>query len=395
MYLKIKRNLTSLIILLSICFVLTANIKAQEQVTEEQIAEAVNLVRQNRYIDALPLLEKIALAFPNNGEIWADYGIAVVMNAVTINDAAERKKEMEVGIKVLQRAKKLGTENTRALYFLDEFEDFDGTDNFSNANTEVEKALREGEAHFGRGEYDLAFKAYEKAHKLDPKNYEAVLFMGDCFYAQKKYKEAEVYFEKAVKINPEMESGYRFWGDALLYQEKHEAALEKFLDALLVAPFSRMTWDSLGRWAEKTDAKYEPIAVAPPGNESFGSIEIKSNLLKADDGTKFWSHYDETIKKQMTAKSAAGNTDFSLADETAAWKNVADNFRKAMKKGDVKYPDQNLINLLKLDDENLIEPYILLLRPRENFGEDFVAYSKEKPAKIKQFVRMYILNLEK
>ena len=394
MYTNIKKTISSLSLLVCLGFALAMDAAGQERTLEEQIAEARRLVNENRYIDALPLLEKIALVYPNNGEIWADYGIAIMSNAVTINDPAERRKEMTLGIKVLQRAKKLGTENTRALYFLDEFEDSDGTDNFSAENSEVEKALREGEAFFGRGEYDSAFKAYEKAHKLDPKNYQAILFMGDCFYAQRKYKEAEVYFEKAVKLNPEIESGHRYWGDALLFQEKYDAALDKFLDALLVAPFSRLTWDSLQRWSEKAKANYAPVSIIPPGNESFGTVEIKPNMLKNDDGTIFWKFYNETVKKQMTVKAAAGG-DFKFADEVAAWKSVADNFRQAMKKGDVKYPDRNLINLLKLDDKNLIEPYILLVRPRENFGEDFVAYSTEHPGKIKQFVRLFILNLEK
>jgi tetratricopeptide (TPR) repeat protein len=351
------------------------------------------MVDENRYIDALPLLEQIILSYPDDAEMWADFGIAIMSNAITLTDAGERKKEMERGIKALQRARNLGTTSTKALYFLDQFEDFDGVDNFSNKNPEVEKALRQGEAHFGRAEYDLAFKSYEKAFKLDPKNYEAVLFMGDCFYAQKKYKEAEPYFAKAIEINPEVETAYRFWGDALLYQNKFPESLDKFLEGLLLEPFSRMSWDGIRRWATRAGANYKIIKITAPGGKDFGPLVINESLLKVDDGTDKWKFYDLAIKERIATKDGK-NPEFLLRDEVQAWKKVADAFRQGVKSGEIKYPDSNLTNLLKLDDKDLLEPYILLLRPQDTFGDDYVNYRQKNPAKIKQFVKEFILNLK-
>lgn len=385
--------LTSLFIFICLSFSLVGTAISQDESIEALTREARKLVDENRYIDALPLLEKIILSYPNNGEMWADFGIAIVSNATTMTDTAERKKEMERGIKALTRAKKLGTTNTRALYFLDQFEDFDGTDNFSNDNPEVEKYLREGEAYFGRADYDAAFKSYEKAYKIDPKNYEAVLFMGDCFYAQKKYKEAESYFIKAIEINPDVETAYRFLGDAYFYQNKDQEALDKFLEAVLIEPYSRMTWDSLRKWAGKTNANYDLIKIVPPGSEEYGSIKINESLLKAEDGTDKWKLYNETVKDLMANKSAT-DLEFTLSDEIKAWRRVADAVRVDMKSGKIKYPDQSLINLLKLDDKNLIESYILLLRPQDSFLENYVSYRKENRQKMKQFIREFILNLK-
>jgi tetratricopeptide (TPR) repeat protein len=388
----IDKKLFSASLFLSVCLGLSLTVTsfAQDQTIAELTREARELVDQNRYIDALPLLEKIILSYPDNAEMWADFGIAIVSNAVTIPDPEERKKEMVRGIKALTRAKQLGTKNVRALHFLDEFENFDGGDNFSDDNPEVEKAMREGEAFFGRGEYDKAFQSYEKAFKLDPKNYGAVLFMGDCFYAQRKYKEAEPYFAKAVEIDPDMEMAYRYWGDALLYQDKHDEALDKFLEAMIVEPFSRMSWDSLRRWAGKTGADYAPIKIAPPGGGDYGSVKFDKTLLKAEDGTDKWLVYDEKIRERLTA----GGEAFNLSDETAAWKAMAEAFRRDMKTGKIQYPDRSLINLLKLEDKNLLESYILLLRPRESFGDDYDTYRKGNKTKIKQFVREFILNLK-
>ncbi len=385
--------LTSLILFVCLGFSSAKSVFAQDKSIRELTLEARRMVDENRYLDALPLLEQIVLSYPDNGEIWADFGIAIISTATTINDTVERKKELERGVKALLRAKKLGTKNPRALYFLDEFENSDGTDNFSNKNPEVEKALRKGELYFGRGEYDKAFKYYETAHKLDPKNYEAMLFMGDCFYVQGKFKESEKYFAQAVEINPEVESAYRYWGDALMSQNKNAEGLEKFLDAFIRDPFSLLSWNNLKNWAERTKANYEPIIIAPPGVEEYGTLDINEKLLKTDNGTDRWLLYNRNIAEQM-AKKTATDQSFTLADEIKAWRAVADAVRRDIKSGKIKYPDQNLVNLLKIDDENLLEPYILLLRPQGTFGDDYVAYREKNPQKIKQLIRKFILNLK-
>lgn len=387
------RILTSLILFFCFSFSLANTAFAQDKSIRELTLEARKMVDENRYLDALPLLEQIILSYPDNGEMWADFGIAIISNATTMTDATERKKELERGVKALLRAKKLGTNNSRAMYFLDEFENSDGTDNFTNKNPEVEKALRKGELYFGRGEYDEAFKHYETAHKLDPKNYEAMLFMGDCFYVQGKFKESEKYFAQAVEIDPEVESAYRYWGDALMSQNKNAEGLEKFLDAFIRDPFSRLSWENLKNWAARTKANYEPIKIAPPGDEEYGTLEINEKLLKAEDGTDKWLVYNQFVAEQMTKKTNSKQV-FTLADETNAWKAVAEAVRKDIKSGKIKYPDQSLTNLLKLDDENLLEPYILLLRPQNTFGDDYVVYKEKNPQKIKQFIRKFILNLK-
>lgn len=389
----IEKFTFKLTILLCLVFASNSFVFPQNNSIQEQRQQATELVNQNRYIDALPILEKIMLSYPNDAELWAHFGIAIMTNASAITDAETRKTEQERGVKALTRAKELGTTNTRALHYLDEFRDGDVEDNFSNENPEVEKALREGEAFFGRGEYEEAFKAYERAHKIDPNNYEAVLFMGDCFYAQKKYKEAEPYFAKAVKINPNIEMAYRFWGDALLYQDKYDESLEKFLDALILEPFSRMSWDSLRRWAVRSESNFSLVRIIPPGSEIVGSVKINENLLNEENGTAHWKLYSKTASEQ-SAEKAGLNQRYSLSDEIQAWRNVAQAVRKGIKDGNIKYPDQSLVNLIKLDDKGLLEPYILLLRPQPTFGEDYADYSEKNREKLRQFVKEFILNLK-
>lgn len=66
-----------------------------------------------------------------------------------------------------------------------------------------------------------------------------------------------------------------------------------------------------------------------------------------------------------------------------------------MKTGKVKYSDQNLPNLVKLDDAGLLEPYILLVRADESIIEEYDAYRAKNRDKLKRFVFEYLLGQSK
>jgi tetratricopeptide (TPR) repeat protein len=365
-------------------------ISAQDEEIDPDREEAVRLINENKYLEALPILEKIILSYPNDADLWAHFGIAIISNSIILETPEERKEEQARAVKALKRAQQLGTDNLRALDLLDQFEDADGTDNFMAADPEVEKALREGEAFFGRGEYEDAYKAYERAHKLDPKNYEAALFMGDCFYARKMYKEAEPWFAMAAALDPDREMAHRFWGDALLEQKKFREAREKFIDAAIADPYGRMSWSSLNQWAETSGGSFGFYEVVPPGNEVGGTIVVDEKLLRTEDGTIHWREYSRTRNRlEPGAEVPTFKTDI------AAWKSVAAAFRKDLKEGRVRYPDAGLVKLLRIDDEGLVEVYVLLQRPYPHFSDYYPEFKKNNRAKIRDFIIRYILFADK
>lgn len=398
---KLSRRLKlsqELFILLCLGFCCVVSAKAQDNTFGKNLtaqrAEAVRLVGENRYLDALPILEKIAPLLAEDKEIWADYGIAVLTNSGTLPTPEARRKERLRGREILLKAKQLGMNNVLALHFLEQIPaDGGGGDNLSGDNPEIEKALREGETFFGRGDYDKAFAAYERAYKINPKSYEAVLFMGDSLYAQKKYKESETWFAKAVAIEPNREGAYRYWGDALMFQKKVREAGDKFVEAFVAEPFSRLTLDRLGRWINESGAAYAPIEIVPPGNEPIGELKIDENLLKTGDGTIYWKLYSDTRKAQILETSEK-NRRHTLAKEAVAWRKVADAARRDIKTGKLKTPDRSLQNLIKIDDAGVLEAYLLLKRPHQDFGEDFFEYREKNRAKFKQYVTEYLLGLK-
>jgi tetratricopeptide (TPR) repeat protein len=364
---------------------------AQDEEIDPEREEAVRLINENKYLEALPILEKIMLSYANDADLWAHFGIAIIANSIVLATPEERKEEQARAVKALKRAQQLGTDNVRALDLLDQFEGADGTDNFMAAEPEVEKALREGEAYFGRGEYEDAYKAYERAHKLDPKNYEAALFMGDCYYARKMYQEAEPWFAKAVELGPEREMAHRFWGDALLEQKKFAEAREKYINAAIADPYGRMSWSGLSRWAESSGGKFGFYEITPPGNEIGGTIEIDGKLLRQEDGTIHWREYVRTLDKLELGEAPADSDVPKFKTDIAAWKSVAAAFREDLKEGKIRYPDAGLVNLLKVEDEGFLEAYELLQRPYPHFSDYYPEFRKDNRGKLRDFIIKYML----
>lgn len=369
---------------------LTAQVS--KDVIASERAKAMAFASQNRYLDAYPILDKIAPALPNDAEVWAHYGLALMARSVTVNDPIQRKFERRRAYEALQKAKRLGTEDVRALNHLDQLPPDGGDDdNFSAANPEVEKALREGEQYFGRGEYDRAFATYEKAHKLDPNNYEAILFMGDSLYAHGKYALSEPWFAKAAAIAPNREQAYRFWGDALLAQRKFKEAAAKFIEAFIAAPYSRHSWDNLDRLAKDLGKPFDIKRIFPPGTSDFGGINIDPAQLSEKDGTKFWLKYAEThdswrreIFKRQNPRAPTYRR--SLKEEVAALTAVAEAAKLAIKNGSLKEPHHSIVNLIAFHEQGALEPYVLFFLADEDVSEDYDGYREVNRDKLRRFL---------
>jgi tetratricopeptide (TPR) repeat protein len=378
-----------LLLLIAMTFSPAVRGQVQKPSLETERAKAMTLIEANRYLDAFPILEKIAPQLPNDVDVWAHFGIALASRSGTLTDAVQRKFERKRAYDALSKAKALGTTHVMALSMLDQLPaDGGDDDNLSALDPRVESALREGEGFFGRGEYDKAFAAYEKAYKIDPKNYEAMLFMADSLYAQKKYAESEPLFAKAAVISPDREMAYRFWGDALLAQNKTKEATEKFIDAFIADPYSRNSWDNINKLTQKAGKPFDVKGVFPPGTEDFGGIAIDATKLAESDGTALWRKYSETRDSWKTIFKQQNPTEVyrrSLKEESAALRAVADAAKAAIKSGSLKNPHHSITNLIGLVESDLLEPYILVFLPDEGLAQDYEAFRRANRPKLRQF----------
>ncbi|HEX9927302.1 MAG TPA: tetratricopeptide repeat protein [Pyrinomonadaceae bacterium] len=352
------------IIFLFLIVFLTVNIAvAQNRQNDKELTQALEFVKQNRLIDALPLLEKSSVRYPDDAEIQAHLGVAILVNAATLKVEEARKKEVARAGIVLRKAKKLGTENIIALHYLDKIEDGDDVGvAFDASSKEVEDAIREGEGFFNRGEYEKALVAYERAFKLDPKSYDAAVFAGDSFYAQKKYKESESWFAKAVAIDANREQAFRFWADALVHQGKTKEALVKFADAFIADPNSRLVADTFLKAVKNFGDRRSSPFVVIPSKENESEIVIDAALLKESDGTASWHRFSDIRKTQIENfnKVANGRTFSStVSEDVEALKAVALAARGFAQKNKSLALDKSLENLIKLDSLGMLDVYTI------------------------------------
>lgn len=391
--LRIQTFLIIIFVLFSVEFVL-----AQKMQEDEEFIQALKLVKQNRQIDALPLLEKLVVRYPNEGELHAYLGVAVLANSASIKDADVRKKEVARAGEILKNAKKLGTENTLALHYLDLFENGFEIDSVSTSSSkEVEDAIREGEGYFGRGEYDKAFKEYERAYKIDSKNYDAALFAGDCFYAQKKYAESEIWFGRAIAINPKREQAHRFLGDALLFQDKIQQALGKFADAAIAEPGSKLSWERFYETAKQYGNRTATPFITTPSTRDADTFEIliEPKTLEIADGTSNWNLYTK-IRNQQIANfnKIANGRKFvpTISEEVSALKSVALGVKTQLKSKKITKLDEGLKNLVEIDDLGMLDVYLVLFVKDLEY-EEYDSFRDKNWERMKTFLVSYIAKI--
>ena len=117
-----------------------------------------------------------------------------------------------------------------------------------------------------------------------------------------------------------------------------------------------------------------------------------SEFPGGDDGSFAWISYGATRttwRKETFAKKFPGEQyRHSLAEEADALRSVI-----AIATADKKTKNLTpaLTKLKKLDDEGLLEAYILLARPDEGISQDHSAYLKENRAKLRRYMLEYVL----
>ena len=247
---------------------------AQAQDNPER-RRAFELYDANNLTAALPLLEKLATANPNDVAVLSRLGFALYAGSSTEKDPAARNRLRQRARDTLLRARSLGDNSNLTTMALDALSSPDSTNAPFSRIQAADAAIREGEAAFVRGDMDQAIAAYKRALELDPRLYDAALYAGDSEF-KKAHKSSDpqfrndhfnaagVWFARAISINANRETAYRYWGDALDAQGKMIEARDKFIDAIIADPYNRNTYVGLTQWAQRHKAQLGHPKIEPP-----------------------------------------------------------------------------------------------------------------------------------
>ncbi|HEX5707493.1 MAG TPA: tetratricopeptide repeat protein [Pyrinomonadaceae bacterium] len=378
---------------------------AQPQDPERE--EAFRLLSEGQFAQALPLLEKLALKYPNDPAVHERLGVAVYVRAETLKDVAERKRERVRSRAAMLRAKELGGQSDIIEMVLAEIPPDGGAKvkQFS-ANAEADRAMHEGETAFAGGKGEEALAAYERALALDARLYEAPLFAGDVFLQKQQYDKAGEWYARAIALDPDRETAYRYWGNAYLRQNKLEEARQKYVEAIIASPYDGYVWrNGLVNWANRAGVRLshpniEPRTTVSPMKDNKMTITIDPKTLgkDTDDGTAAWMMYGlsravwttDDYKKFKSAYPAEKEYRHSLREEADAMRMVVESVKKQQQEGKVKTLDPQLAALVRLHDEGLLEAFILLARPNEGIAQDYADYRKANRDKLRRYLMEYV-----
>jgi tetratricopeptide (TPR) repeat protein len=260
--------------------------------------------------------------------------------------------------------------------------------------------MNEAEALFAQGKLDDALRNYQAALRLDPTLYMAALFSGDVYTHRGDFQQAEVWYQKAVEIDPTRETAYRYSATPLMKQGKHDQARARYVEAYITEPYNKFSVAGLSQWAQATKTRLAHPDIAVPTDVTFDekgdakiNLDAGALLSGKDDGGFAWISYGATRslwRREKFAKAYPQERAYrhSLAEEADALRSV---IATAAADKKTKSLNPSLGRLRKLDEEGLLEAYVLLARPDQGIAQDHPAYLKQNRDRLRRYVVEYVL----
>ncbi len=388
---KIKHIMSALIasLLLSLS-VIVAQAQSQAEI-EEATAKGMALMKKGDFAAAVPYLNTLVIASPNDADLRFIYGFALIAKSKQVDDPAQAQKLSASALVQLKEAKNLGMKSPELdtlLQMLDPKSDAGASATASPA----EKYFAQAEAFFAQSKYDQALEMYKKALEADPKMYKAALYIGDVYTQKQDWDNAEKSYQKAISIDPMLETAYRYSGTPLMKQKKYDQARDRYIEAYVTEPYNEMSARGISQWAEVMDAKlaHPKIDIPEMKYDASGKPTTVMNENSLTTGSKAWVAYSLTrvnwYREKFTKLFPNEKTyRHTLQEEAEAIRSVL----KKAKDEKLNHPHFDILQ--KLDSEGLLEAFILLSKADEGIAKDHPAYLRENRTKLIQYVTNYII----
>jgi tetratricopeptide (TPR) repeat protein len=352
-------------------------------------------------IGALPMFEELTKRNPDSVTYAESLAFCLSAAALTNPDANAGAVQWRRAGEQAERAGKLGDKSQIEQILLEQTKLPYQPLPVGNGG-DVASVMAAAEAQFARGEFDAALAKYKQAYALDPTLYEAALFAGDVEFREHNSAQAATWFARAIAIDPNRETAYRYWGDALDNAGQVDAARDKLIAAIVAQPYERKSSIGLQNWAKKNGfiirAPAIQLPAAPTGEMKDGksqtNINISPSLGNAQEAAP-WLAYQmsravfrtDKFQKAFPAEKTYRNSLREEAESIQAALNVA----TELKIPDAKL-DPNLKALKKLQQEELLESWILLNDADNGIAQDYTAYRDGHREELTKYIREYLIH---
>ena len=352
--------------------------------------KALTLLNEGKYIEAEPELAKLVQWIPDVANLRVMYGTVLVVKSKQTSNNDEAKKASALALVQFQEAKRLGSDSPDIDAMIKLLGGAELTAGIVS-KAPVTSAFEQAEMKFAQSKYDEALVLYKKALEEDPRNYEAALYSADCLMQLQDYENAEKYYQKAIAIDPGRETAYRYSATHLMKQKKYDQARDRYIEAYISEPYSEFAPQGISQWAGVTGAKLRhPKVDVPEFKIENGKPTTVINEKSLTEGSKAWLAYSlnrQAWFNEKFAKTFPKETKYrhTLQEEAESIRSTLN----SAKQQKVSHPDFPILQ--KLDDEGLLEAYILLAHADEGVVADYAAYLKDNRTKLRQYVLNYVI----
>ncbi|HEY1211291.1 MAG TPA: tetratricopeptide repeat protein [Terracidiphilus sp.] len=369
---------------------------------DDEAARANKLYSALRLTEALPLYEDLAKAHPDQSLYFMRLASCLDARAVQLSDPSEVKAVRTRERDAAKRAVELGetAEFVRMMSQIDPDQPI-----YANLQSPGKALLAEGDKAFGTGDFSTAMAKYTAAAEADPKLYEAALYAGDTARQQGDLKTAEQWFTRTIAIDPDRETAYRYWGDAIVTLSGNPmSAKEKFIDAIVAEPYSRLAWQGIKQWAQIEKAvlmapKIERPAAPVVDSKKPNTINITIDPVMTDEKTHpggyAWTGYSlarasfrgDEFKKVFPDEKEYRH---SLKEEDTALSAVA----AIVKEGNIapEKLDESLRNLIELNDAGMLDCWILINGADQGIAQDYDAYRQQHRQLLHDYLSRFVVH---
>ena len=380
--------------------------QAQGDPSDAEMQRAGQLIHAGNFAAALPILERLIAANPNNGQAQFGLGYALVATTIQLPDSPARRQARVRARNALLRARALGVSNALLNDLIDGIPpDGSGATGAYSINREADAAMRQGETLFTRGDLNGALAQYEHAHRLDRQLYLAPLFAGDMLRKQQQWERAIEWFQRAIAINPEIETAHRWWGETLMAQGRLPEAREKLFDAILLDPYARLVWSALLLWSQRAGIQvgHPRIEQPPPSMQSRPegdrtTITMDPRALEGE--ARYWMGYDlirSTYRQVGFARDHPNESQYrhSLREEATALRVVAERVSRERRENRDLRLSPSLLTLADLHEKGLLEAYVLFARANEGIARDYAEYRRTNRDQLRRYLTEYVAPLRR
>ena len=358
---------------------------------QQKRLKAVALFRQGKRLEALPLLEELVQANPQDSELLVDLGASLIEHAATLTNDDAAAKERFRARDLVQKAWQLGNYSPLAENLRQLLRDLpaNGAIRFS-ANPAVERVMDAGEAAFARRDFAAARTAYAKALELEPTNYSAALFTANTYDRENDFARASQWYERTMRLDPDIETAFRYYADMLARQGKMAGARSMLIRAAVAEPYNKIVWREIRAWAliNNTAFKlvYLPIPIDASGQPPQLSAAWRAYhaaIAEWRKGGKFQKQfpqeavYRHSLAEESEALTAAAMVLQALKQDEKSAELLADNTVAGL--------------LLKLHAAGLIDPYVLFSLGDDGIARDYKAYRAANRTKLEEYMDEFVM----